>query len=282
MAKIKKESFGKLPDGREASLYTLSNTKGAAVKLSDLGARMVAWRTLARGYEYVNILKGAADVAECLGGAALAGATRIDGKKWETELWTAREEYEGIRFTLPDEKISLLYSFSNDNELLLRYEYDGDGAAAAPITRACFNLNGSGDVKGGNIKIFADEYLPEGEASPVSVAGTARDLREAKPLADVEAAQDVWRVLNVDPEIEMEPGMFGYDPTCPIDYLDAGLKNAVWANAAQNGLELTMFTNLPGVILSKRAGGSDFALEATESAVKAPWRGQTVFALKLR
>lgn len=43
MATIKKESFGKLSDGREVELYTLRNTKGTEVKVTTYGARLVAW-----------------------------------------------------------------------------------------------------------------------------------------------------------------------------------------------------------------------------------------------
>ena len=37
MATIKKESFGKLSDGRAVELYTLRNTKGTEVKVTTYG-----------------------------------------------------------------------------------------------------------------------------------------------------------------------------------------------------------------------------------------------------
>src|SRR5687768_6951916 len=40
--KIAMESFGKLPDGKEAKLYTLTNKNGLRAKISDLGATLVA------------------------------------------------------------------------------------------------------------------------------------------------------------------------------------------------------------------------------------------------
>lgn len=39
---ISVETFGKLPDGREAKLYTLTNKNGLRAKISDLGATLVA------------------------------------------------------------------------------------------------------------------------------------------------------------------------------------------------------------------------------------------------
>ena len=40
--KIAMESFGKLPDGKEAKLFTLTNKNGLRAKISDLGATLVA------------------------------------------------------------------------------------------------------------------------------------------------------------------------------------------------------------------------------------------------
>ena len=39
-------SFGALPDGRTAALYTLTNPSGAQLCLTDYGARIVAVRVL--------------------------------------------------------------------------------------------------------------------------------------------------------------------------------------------------------------------------------------------
>ena len=38
---VKKSSFGTYPDGREVTLYTLTNEKGMEVSVTDLGAIIV-------------------------------------------------------------------------------------------------------------------------------------------------------------------------------------------------------------------------------------------------
>ena len=48
MAIIKKESFGKLSDGREVFCYTLRNTKGTEAKVINYGARLVGWRVFGK------------------------------------------------------------------------------------------------------------------------------------------------------------------------------------------------------------------------------------------
>ena len=63
MATIKKESFGKLSDGREVGLYTLRNTKGTEVKVTTYGARLVAWSAYGKDHKRTDIVLGYADGA---------------------------------------------------------------------------------------------------------------------------------------------------------------------------------------------------------------------------
>lgn len=229
MATIGKSTFCTLPNGREATLFTLKNTKGAAVKVTDLGARLVAWRTMGRGYEYLNLMP--------------------EPSQNGAELWTAQEEYEGVRFTQTTDgkKISILYSFSNDNELLIRYAAESDSEILCPTDEVRFMFGGATELT------------------------LCSDAQEG----------DIHIIRDVPPDIEMEPGMFGYDPTCPIDYLDAGLKKAVEAINKENGVQLTAFSNLPCFVLNSSSDGS-FGFTATGKETKKSWQAQTVFAVKVR
>ena len=40
---VKKEHFGEMPDGREVSLYTITNKNGLEASVTDLGASGSAW-----------------------------------------------------------------------------------------------------------------------------------------------------------------------------------------------------------------------------------------------
>ena len=229
MAKIGKSSWGKMPDGREISLYTLRNTKGATVKVTDLGAKLVGWRTMGRGYEYINLMPESEPTGDV--------------------LWTASEEYEGVRFTLNDngQEISVLYSFSNDNELLIRYHSTGSDAMSCPVTGATFAL-------GAETKW---ELCVDGKDGDLNI------------------------IRDVPPDIEMEPGMFGYDPTCPVDYLEAGLKKAAQAANDSTGVNFTAFTNLPGFVLTDNDNGAVSFL-ATSKEAKQAWEAQVVYVVKVR
>ena len=48
-----------------------------------------------------------------------------------------------------------------------------------------------------------------------------------------------WVIRDEKPVVEMKPGMFGFDPSCPIDYVGGGLKKAAYAESDQSGFTLT-------------------------------------------
>lgn len=52
------EPFGELPDGRKATLYTLSNGKGIVAKVSDFGATLVSLETPDRDGKFADITHG--------------------------------------------------------------------------------------------------------------------------------------------------------------------------------------------------------------------------------
>ena len=133
MATIKKESFGKLSDGRSVYLYTLRNTKGTEVKVTTYGARLVAWSAFGKDHKRTDIVLGYADGAAyekddtSMGGLVgrhanriAGGKVTIDGKTYQLDLntgshnqnhihggfqgfhqklWTAEETDQGVKFT---------------------------------------------------------------------------------------------------------------------------------------------------------------------------------------
>lgn len=57
------ESFGRLPDGREAKLYTISNGKGMVAKVSDFGATLVSLQVPDRHGKAADVTHGYDSVA---------------------------------------------------------------------------------------------------------------------------------------------------------------------------------------------------------------------------
>ncbi|SEH26817.1 aldose epimerase family protein [Selenomonas sp. KH1T6] len=312
MAEIKKESFGKLSDGREVFLFTLRNTKGTEVKVTSYGARLVSYIVRDKDFKKRDIVLGY-DSAEAyekdttsMGGVVGRHANRIaggkaviGGKEYQLELntgskkqnhihggfkgfhlnlWDYEVLFEGVKFTYHAKDgeggypgnmtVTALYSLSNDNELSIKYEAECDADTICNLTNhAYFNLDGyeagAEAAMKQKMQIFADSYtwadaesLPDGRILPVE--GTPMDLREPTPIGlhiddDFDELQmghgydHNWVLRDVPVEIELKPGMFGYDPTCPIDYNAGGLKKAAYVESEESGLTMTCFTTLPGM-----------------------------------
>ncbi len=87
MARIRKESFGRLSDGREAFLYTLRNTKGTEAAVTTYGARLVKWRAMDKEDKFIDVVLGYGDVSgyeqddTSMGGIVGRHANRIAGGK---------------------------------------------------------------------------------------------------------------------------------------------------------------------------------------------------------
>ena len=197
-------------------------------------------------------------------------------KGFHDRLWTAEETYEGVRLTYHAQDgeggypgnmtVSVLYSLSNDNELSIRYEAVSDADTICNLTNhTYFNLDGydAGPVLDQKIQIFADSYtwadaesLPDGRILPVE--GTPMDLREPVRIGEhidddfdelvMGRGYDHNWVLRGDlPDAELKLGMFGFDPHCPIDYLQDGLKKAAYAESDRSGITLSCYTTQPGL-----------------------------------
>ena len=198
MPSIKKESFGKLSDGREAFVWTLRNTKGNELKVTDYGARVVSMRFRDKDFTNRFVLKSFDSVSGYESDDA-AGVVLVDEcKDFAKVIWDAEQLIEGMKFSaqVGDKSASVIYSLSNDNEISIKYEATG----AADISTQM---------------IFSADALPEIDFQAFAEGAAKEKISDAK----------AYNIIDKPAEVEMELGMFGYDPGCPIDYLDGGLKN---------------------------------------------------------
>jgi aldose 1-epimerase len=91
--------FGKLPDGREAKIYTLVNTKGNIAKVTDYGAKLVSLEVPDREGKLANVILGYDSLVGYINGDPYFGATvgryanriakgkfTIDGKEYSLAL----------------------------------------------------------------------------------------------------------------------------------------------------------------------------------------------------
>lgn len=228
MPAIKKETSG------EATIYTLRNTKGNELKVTDLGARVVSLRFRNKDFKNCFLLKESNVLVD-------------GGEDFAKIIWQGEETLEGIKLTaqVGGKSATVIYSISNDNEISIKYETTGIEDISTAMT---FNVDALPDI----------------------------DFRACQKGAAWEKISDekVYPVTE-RAEVEMELGMFGYDPGCPIDYLDAGLKNAANLYSEAASIDIIVYATQDKIHAQAVDGG--FAIKTSGAA-----SGQTVYMIKNR
>lgn len=230
MASIKQETSG------NATVWTIRNTKGNELKVTDKGARVVSMRFRDKDFTNRFLLKDSASTVLI-----------DDGADFAEILWQGEQTTEGVKFTaeLNGKKATVIYGLSNDNEISIKYAAEGINDISTQL-------------------IFSTETLPD------------IDIRACQKGAVWEKIDGVKNYPVTEPaEVMMEVGMFGYDFGCPIDYLDAGLKNA--ANLFSDGASIEIIVYATQDEIHAAAVDDGFALWMSGSN-----SGQTVYMLKNR
>ena len=220
---------------KEGSIWTLRNTKGNELKVSELGARVVSMRFRDKNFKNQFVLKD--DEA--------AGNVFVDGGADFSKIaWQAEETFEGMKFTaqIGNKSATVTYSLSNDNEISIKYATSGIEDISTEM-------------------VFA---MPDAEIRACQKGADWEKIADEKSYPVTETA-----------EVEMEIGMFGYDPGCPIDYLDAGLKNA--ANIFSEALQIDLIVYATQDKIQAKAVDGGFAIKTSGAA-----SGQTVYMVKNR
>lgn len=198
MQAMSTKPFGKLPDGKEVFLCTLTNQKGTSLTVCNFGGHVQALCKdgidVVLGYDdldtyiaedkYIGALIGRCGnrIARgriCVGGRTYQlecndGRNHLHGgtasgfnKKW----WKAEETAEGLKltYTSPDGEghypgtlaVSVWYDLTDDDAVTIRYEAVSDADTICNLTNhTYFNLNGydSGSVTSQLIQLFSDAY----------------------------------------------------------------------------------------------------------------------------
>lgn len=220
-----------------ATIWTLRNNKGNELKINDCGARIVSMRFCDKSYTNRFIVKDDA-----------AGAVKVDGGADFAEIpWQAEQLVEGLKLSaqVGDKSVSVIYSLSNDNEISIKFESTG----ASDISVS---------------PIFSAEALPDVNFRACQKGAAWEKFADEKTYPVTEPA-----------EVEMELGMFGYDLGCPIDYLDAGLKNAAVVFCEAASIEMIVYSTQDEVHAKAVDGGFSVGTSGNAS-------GQVVYMLKNR
>ncbi len=282
---MKKECFGKTIKGEKATLYTLENKNGLCVKICDFGGAIQSIVVptakglvdVVLGYEDVSGYEAQDTYIGSLVGRVcnrIAGGTfSLNGKEYklfcndksnhlhggkvgfDKKLWRvdfAQGQRLGLFLNSPhleegypgNLSVQVIYDLSDADELSISYHAVSDADTLCNLTNhTYFNLDGalSGVAGEQRVQIFADSFTPtDKEAIPLgelrSVANTPFDLRQPQKLLDG------WDL----PDEQIQIGR-GYDHNYALPEYDGKLKHAARAWAAKSGIQLDVYTNLPGL-----------------------------------
>ena len=150
---------------------------------------------------------------------------------------------EGYPGTL---KVMVTYTWTDENELIIRYEAVSDKDTLCNLTNhSYFNLSGegSGSIEDHVFEFNCDTFtvvdehsIPTGEQRDVT--GTPFDLREPTRVGD--------GLAKTDSDQQMAFGK-GYDHNFNINDPDVGLRFAVGVRDPKSGRTMDVFTDMPAV-----------------------------------
>ncbi len=278
--RVSTRPFGTLPDGTPVTAARLENASGASVTILDYGATIQSLCVPGRDGRLTEVVLGYDTAAEYavngghlggtigrvgnrIGGARFSlggktyelaknnGANHLHGgvRGFDKFVWDMRATEEGIlceRLSPDGEegypgnlRMCVTFTFSEDHALRIAYDADTDADTLVnPTNHAYFNLNGGGDAMGHWLQIFADRFCENDAASLptgrlLDVAGTPFDFRAGKPIGtDIGADDEQLRRGN------------GYDH----NFCLGGARAAI-LRGEQTGIEMTTYTDMPGVQL---------------------------------
>lgn len=164
---------GTMPEADEHRLFTLRNSKGMTVMISERGAALWSWRAPDRYGRLADVLLA-------------------EPQKNQPPVWQGRHADGGVSLLLMEEGAPatqmVKYRLDDGGSLSVEHEVMAMAPATLDVpSRPCFNLNGAAaDVGDHMVQIDADYYVEvDAEGAPSGVAavrGTAFDLRQPAPV----------------------------------------------------------------------------------------------------
>jgi aldose 1-epimerase len=278
MSTIIKSLFGKY-EGKDIYRFTLLNDKGNRVSIINYGGIITSWvvkdKDIVAGFDdlkdyiendsyfgcitgrYANrIANGKFRINGTLfsltcnnGNNHLHGGNRgFDKAIWDLEINGSENPVLSLHYLSKDGEegypgnlnVSVDYSYTDDDELVIGYFAETDKATPVNITNHCyFNLTGdlSKTILDHSLQINADKYtpvngnqIPTGELMPVDE--TAFDFKEPVMIACNNS-----KIVG------------GHDHNFVLNKLNTGFSFAASLVAPQKDLQLSIFTTEPGLQL---------------------------------
>lgn len=278
--KVSKADWGET-DGKKVYLYTLTNSNGVEVKITNYGGIITSWLAPGKNGEKANIVLGFDSLSTYLAGHPYFGALigrygnrigkgifKIDtaayklatnngenhlhggNKGFDKVVWDAAASDNNASLTLTylskdgeegypgNLNVTVVYTLTDDNELLIDYTATTDKATVVNLTsHSYFNLSGdaSKDILGHSLQVSADRYtpvdaglIPTGELKEVK--GTPFDFLAPHTIGE--------RIAAVEG---------GYDHNFVLSRKGTGLELVATLLDPASGRKLEVYTTEPGL-----------------------------------
>lgn len=283
---LKKRSFGVTAEGREVYLYTLENSRGVKVEVTDFGANLVnVFVPDAKG-EIADVVLGFDDVkgyevngsffgatigpsANRIGGAAFEidgvkyspaknnGENNLhsDGQKgYHKQIWETEEGENSVTFTIQDTdgnmgfpgNKTLSLTYTLDEENALTLKYHGTSDKKTLLNPTNHTYFNLDGHKSGSI---------EGHTIQLNASFYTPTTPDSIPTGEIASVKgtpmDLTEEKVVGKEINAAFDQLvwagGYDHNWIIDGWDKGLRQFAVVTGPVSGRKMIAYTSLPGV-----------------------------------
>lgn len=170
LGEVKDNVWGKMPDGREVRLFTLTNAKGTRVRLAEYGALLVSIETPDRNGETGNITLSYDSLAEALQGGVFGSvigrfANRISGGGFRID---------GVRYDLETANPKTGVHIHGGKNGFHRQLWKGESAETEEGASVTFHLSSPDGEEGypGNVEVSATYDLTDDNILRVTYRGT--------------------------------------------------------------------------------------------------------------
>lgn len=278
--KVTQVSWGEA-DGKQVNLYTLTNSNGVEVKITNYGGTVTSWVTPDKNGKKSSVVLGFDSLSGYLakppffgaligryGNRIAKGTFKIDtttyklatnngenhlhggNKGYDKVVWDATSADSTASLTLSylskdgeegypgNLKITVVYTLTDDNELLIDYSAETDKTTVVNLTNhSYFNLTGdvSNTILDHQLQVNADKYtpvdaglIPTGELKDVK--GTPFDFLQPHKIGE--------RIAAVEG---------GYDHNFVLTRKGNDLELVATLTDSVSGRKLEVFTTEPGL-----------------------------------
>lgn len=283
---VEQKAFGMTHEGKEASLFTVTNQKGMTVVLCDFGANLVSILVPDQKGEVKDVLLGFDNLEQYYGNGSFFGAVigpsanriggaafEIAGKKYQLavndgpnnlhsdfqkgyhkQMWEAEVLENGVKFVLTDADMNM--GFPGNKKVSITYILGEENDLhliyhAEADTDTLINMTNHAyfNLAGQDAGSIEDHILTLKCSNYTPVVAGAIPTGEIAPVAGTPMDFTTAKVIGkeIGEDFEQLKLTQGYDHNWVIDGADGTMREFALVEDPKSGRKMKVFTDLPGV-----------------------------------